>query len=161
MVQAHQSEFQTTPNLLPPRAPAIITPAPFRCSAGSEPVLFSTTAHSIHQWQFSSKWVVVPQSKRCQSGHLAWVGACPGAVAGNHPESQVVSIFFLSFGLGANKPVCTLFMSGVQVSHSPPASPTGLQTSQGDLSSQCPSPGLGHPICGLNHSLFREDSESM
>ena len=93
--------------------------------------------------------------------HVTWVGADVGAVAGNHPESQVVSIFFLSFVLRTSKPVCALFMSGVHISHSPPASPTDLQTSQGDLSSQCPNWGPRSPMCGLSHSLSRVDSKSV
>lgn len=70
--------------------------------------------------------------------HVAWVGAEVGAVGGNHLVSQAVSIFFLSFVLRTSKAVCAIFMSEVHISHSPPASHTDLQTSQGDLSFQCP-----------------------
>ena len=50
-----------------------------------------------------------------------------------------------------------LFMSRVCVSHSRPASSTGLQTSQEESSSWCWTPWLVCPICGLNHSLLKED----
>ena len=47
----------------------------------------------------------------------------------------------------------TLLLSWAQASHSPPVSPA---SPPGGSSSFCRTPGLGHPICGLNHSLPRE-----
>ena len=48
-------------------------------------------------------------------------------------------------------------MGGVQASHRSPFSPMSPPTSQGDLSSKCWTPELGHPMCGLHCSLPRED----
>ena len=37
------------------------------------------------------------QSRRGQSRHQIWVGACAGAITGNQPESHAVSVCFLFF----------------------------------------------------------------
>lgn len=52
-----------------------------------------------------------------------------------------------------------LLMSGVQASLSPSVSTTSPLNSQGDLSSQCWTPGLGCPICTSNHSFSRQISD--
>lgn len=44
-----------------------------------------------------------------------------------------------------------------QTFHSPPISSTGPPISQKGLYSLCRTPGLGHPICDLNHSVPKED----
>ena len=52
--------------------------------------------------------------------------------------------------------MCTLLTSRATASHTPPINPTGLPTTWGSLSSLCWTPGLGGPICGLNHSPSKE-----
>ena len=56
--------------------------------------------------------------------------------------------------------ICLPLMSGIQVSHSSPANPTGLHTSEGDLSFRSQTLGLGCPICGPNPSLSKEDLQT-
>jgi len=135
-VSSRHTRVRTTASVLLPRVPAVAT------EAHSDVVLH--LASSVpHNCTLSSSVAAFIQVGGCAADqvvpeHVAWVGADVGAVAGNHPESQAVSVFFLSFVLRTSKPVCALFISGVHMSHSPNASPTDLQTSQWDLSSQCP-----------------------
>ena len=51
--------------------------------------------------------------------------------------------------------VCLPLMSGIQVSHSSPANPSGLHTSE-DLSFWSQTLGLGCPLYGSNPSLSKE-----
>ena len=82
----------------------------------------------------------------CMLGQLWETGQSPG-----QSQSASSALFW------EQARICALFTSRVQVSHSPSASPAGLQTSQGNSSSSCWTPGLGCPVCGLNCSLPKED----
>ena len=95
----------------------------------------------------------------------AWSRVHAGAVSGNWPGSQAVSIFFLHHALGASN--CVHALHGWNPSFSQPPSPPPplpisliFKTSQEDSSSQCQTSQLGCPVSGSNCSLPREDLQA-
>ena len=115
-------------------------PTVFRCCFMSEPLLYLTAKfprgleHSL-----GSGW------SACRGIHEKPT---------SHPCNFQPTLFVLLYEQSS---MHVLFTSRVQASYSPPVTPTGSLTSQGDLSSLCQTPGLGCPICDSNCSLSWED----
>ena len=115
-------------------------PIVFRCCFMSEPLLYLTAKfprgleHSL-----GSGW------SACRGIHEKPT---------SHPCNFQPTLFVLLYEQSS---MHVLFTSRVQASYSPPVTPTGSLTSQGDLSSLCQTPGLGCPICDSDCSLSWED----
>ena len=127
-----------------------------------QPLGFELPWHLLASWAFSLVVATLAPMWRCDarqavleyllSSGWAYTRAFTGKESATHEVSISIS---LSAQLWEQVSIHAL-MSGLQPSNSPPVSLTGPPTSQGGSSSLCCTPGLRHPICGLNHSPCRE-----
>lgn len=118
-------------------------------AATPSPRLHTKTRSSLHPmvkpfpwlWLLHFQCQPVTWSDQGQNTCLAWAGAHGEVTAGN---------------LAATRTELSLpcLTRGAQASHNPSVS--SPPTCQGGLSPLCRIPGLGHQICGWNHSLPRE-----
>lgn len=98
MVTGHQSDFQTSPDLLPPRVPAMAACILFTCCVGSKPTPSRTRDRSPQPWHL---WQL-HQGRRGWSRQLGWAGASAEAAVGNRPEPWVRLVGFLCLFQGVN-----------------------------------------------------------
>ena len=136
-------EMRTDSEALPTQASETAVPTMLRCHPKSKSPLCPMAKLSPQSWQPCSSEEL--QGEVSGAGVFAWLrlGHAPGNGAVLNPPS-------LPCLRNKSRELVRSLQTESRL-------PTDSPTSQGGSSFLCQIPGLGHPICGLNHSLLRKD----